>query len=116
MGRRGSVGQGSEAGSGSRAGGLEVVDVHRAFVCAGPERSGSTGISRRRPGAVGPVRIAPPAEPSQGERAIPQGSIQPQPPKVAGARPGRTRPHGLYSPAWARPEGAGRDVEARALI
>jgi len=33
------------------------------------------GLSRERPGAEGPVRIAPPGRASQGDSAIPPGSI-----------------------------------------
>ena len=38
------------------------------------------GPTRERPGAEGPVRIAPPGGPSQGDSAILPGSIATEPP------------------------------------
>jgi hypothetical protein len=46
-----------------------------------PER-GLRGLTRERPGAEGPERIAPPEQPPQGDSAIPPGSIR------SGALPG----------------------------
>src|SRR5262245_1149571 len=49
------------------------------------------GRTRERPGAEGPVRIAPPDQASQGDSAIPPGSIHPAPRRAAARRRFRAR-------------------------
>src|SRR6478672_9320396 len=88
---------------------------HGRTTLQGPSRTGRMGLTRERPGAEGPVRIAPAGGPSQGDSGILPGSI----PSGPSATPDRATAEGLLrrltlpkSPSYHPPD----DERADALM
>jgi len=88
---------------------------HGRTTLQGPSRTWRMGLTRERPGAEGPVRIAPAEGPSQGDSGIPLGRIASKPPDkpdrgaAEGSLPRLTLP---MSPSYHPPD----DERADALL
>src|SRR4029079_2890863 len=85
----------TERGRENRATGGLGGSPARPADAPGPRRSTVWGLTRERPGAEGPVRIAPADWPSQGDSGILPGGIASGPPSTADHRPVRGRRDGL---------------------
>jgi len=96
--------------AGTGCAGLGEGARHHRTSLQEPENQWLWGLSRERPGAEGPVRIAPPGRPSQGESAIPGGSIATAP---LARPPGDRGGAGRRRPVLVRPASTAPSVAPR---